>query len=61
MIVTCVHVHVKPDSVVDFIEASVQNHKDHYLEWRDKVKEMMAEQRYGIKYNIIEPKDRKEW
>jgi len=102
MIVTCVHVHVKADSVADFIEASVRNHKGsvkehgnlrfdllqqaedptrfmiyeafdseeavmahkatgHYLEWRDTVKEMMAEPRNGIKYNILEPKDREEW
>lgn len=26
MIVTCVHVHVKPDSVEDFIKASTENH-----------------------------------
>jgi (4S)-4-hydroxy-5-phosphonooxypentane-2,3-dione isomerase len=102
MIVTCVYVHVKPESVNDFIEASVLNHKgsvkepgnlrfdfvqqaddpyrfmlyeafeseeavtlhkttDHYIKWRDTVKEMMAEQRYGVKYNIIEPKLRSEW
>lgn len=102
MIVTCVHVHVKPESVKDFIEASVLNHKgsveepgnlrldflqmaddpcrfmlyeafeseeavlvhketDHYLKWRDKVKDMMAETRYGVKYKILEPKERSEW
>jgi autoinducer 2-degrading protein len=102
MIVTCVHVHVKPEAVNDFIEASVLNHKgsvkesgnlrfdfvqqaddpsrfmlyeafeseeavmahkttDHYLKWRDTVKDMMAETRYGIKYNILEPKNRSEW
>jgi autoinducer 2-degrading protein len=102
MIVTCVHVHVKPEAVNDFIEASVLNHKgsvkepgnlrfdfvqqdddpcrfmiyeafeseeavnahkttDHYLKWRDTVKDMMAEQRYGIKYNILEPKERSKW
>jgi len=102
MIVTCVYIHVKPESVNDFIEASVLNHKgsvkepgnlrfdfvqqsddpcrfmlyeafeseeavilhkttDHYIRWRDTVKEMMAEQRYGVKYNIIEPKLRSEW
>ncbi len=27
MIVTCVYVHVKPEAVNDFIEASVMNHK----------------------------------
>ena len=102
MIVTCVHVHVKPEAVNDFIEASVLNHRGsvrepgnlrfdfvqqaddpcrfmlyeafeseeavaahkatkHYLKWRDSVKDMMAEQRYGVKYNIIEPKDKSEW
>ena len=102
MIVTCVHVHVKPEAVDDFIAASVLNHTgsvrepgnlrfdfvqqaddpcrfmlyeafeseeavaahkttEHYLKWRDAVKDMMAEQRYGVKYNIIEPKDKSEW
>lgn len=102
MIVTCVHVHVKPEAINEFIEASVLNHRgsvresgnlrfdfvqqaddpcrfmlyeafeseeavavhkttDHYLKWRDAVKDMMAEQRYGIKYKIIEPKDKSEW
>lgn len=102
MIVTCVHVHVNPGSVNDFIKVSVRNHKGsvkepgnlrfdflqqadnpshfmiyeafeseeavaahkttaHYLEWREAVKDMMAEPRYGVKYNILEPKDRKEW
>ena len=28
MIVTCVHVHVKPEALKDFIEASVLNHKE---------------------------------
>jgi len=102
MIVTCVHVHVKAESVKDFIEASVLNHKGsikepgnlrfdfvqqtddlcrfilyeafesekavlahketvHYLKWRDTVKDMMAEPRYGIRYNILEPKERLKW
>jgi (4S)-4-hydroxy-5-phosphonooxypentane-2,3-dione isomerase len=102
MIVTCVHVHVKPEAVNEFIEASVLNHKgsiqesgnlrfdfvqqaddpcrfmiyeafeseealaahkttDHYLKWRDTVKDMMAEPRNGIKYNILEPKERSKW
>jgi autoinducer 2-degrading protein len=102
MIVTCVHVHVKPEAVNDFIEASVLNHKgsvkepgnlrfdfvqqaddlcrfmlyeafeseeavaihkttDHYLKWRDSVKEMMAEPRYGVKYKILEPALRSSW
>jgi autoinducer 2-degrading protein len=102
MIVTCVHVHVKPEAVTDFIEASVLNHrgsvqepgnlrfdfvqqaddparfmlyeafeseeaaaahktKDHYIKWRDTVKDMMAEPRYGIRYNILEPKELSKW
>jgi autoinducer 2-degrading protein len=28
MIVTCVYVHVKSDAIKDFIEASVENHKE---------------------------------
>jgi len=102
MLVTCVHVHVKPEAVNDFIEVSVLNcrgsvkepgnlrfdfvqqaddpcrfmfyeafeseeaiaaHKTtgHYIQWRDSVKDMMAEPRYGVRYKIIEPKDRSEW
>ncbi|MDX9726272.1 MAG: antibiotic biosynthesis monooxygenase [Bacteroidales bacterium] len=102
MVVTCVHIRVRPETVDAFIEASVENHKQsvkepgnlrfdfvrqagdpsrfmmyeayeseaavaahketpHYLKWRDTVKDMMAEPRYGIKYDIIEPKDRSEW
>lgn len=97
--VTCVYVHVKPEAVDDFIEASGINHlgsvkepgnlrfdfvqqaddptrfmlyeafetedaaaahklTEHYLKWRDTVKDMMAEPRYGVKYNILEPKTR---
>jgi autoinducer 2-degrading protein len=102
MIVTCVHVYVKPEYIDSFIKASVLNHKgsvkepgnlrfdfvqqaddqtrfmlyeafeseeavsihkttEHYLRWRDTVKDMMAEPRYGIKYNILEPKERLKW
>ena len=102
MIVTCVHVNVKPEAVNDFIEASVNNHKgsvnepgnlrfdilrqsdnpcrfmfyeayeseeaaaihktmDHYIKWRDTVKDMMADQRYGVRYDVLEPKLRSEW
>ncbi len=96
MIVTCVHVHVYPEAVNEFIEASGENHIEavkepgnlrfdfvqqaddptrfmlyeayiseeasvahkttaHYLKWRDKVQNMMAEPRKGIKYNILRP------
>jgi (4S)-4-hydroxy-5-phosphonooxypentane-2,3-dione isomerase len=102
MIVTCVHVHVKPEMTDRFIEATIANHKksvkepgnlrfdfvwdaedpnhfmiyeayeseeaaaahkktSHYLEWRDTVADWMAEPRKGVKYNIIEPKDRSQW
>jgi len=96
MIVTCVHVHVKPEAIIDFIKASSENHSEsvnepgnlrfdfvqqtddpcrfmlyeayiseetaaahkntpHYLKWRDRVQDMMAEPRKGIKYNILKP------
>lgn len=97
MTVTCVYIHVKPDSVAKFIEASTANHLEaikepgnirfdfvqqaedktrfmlyeayeseeaaaahkntpHYLTWREAVKDMMAEQRYGVRYDILMPK-----
>ncbi|MBI5670869.1 MAG: antibiotic biosynthesis monooxygenase [Chloroflexi bacterium] len=96
MLVTLVHIHVKPDYVEPFIEATLDNarnsaqepgiarfdliqqaddptrfilvevyltddapakHKEtaHYLRWRDKVTEMMAEPRFGVKYNALFP------
>lgn len=102
MIVTCVYVHVKPQYIEDFIQATRLNHAEsikepgnlrfdlvqqaddlskfmiyeayesdeaaavhkntaHYFAWRDAVKDMMAEQRYGMKYNILEPADRSKW
>ncbi len=33
----------------------------HYLEWREKVADLMGEPRKGIRYNVIEPKERSEW
>jgi (4S)-4-hydroxy-5-phosphonooxypentane-2,3-dione isomerase len=44
-------------------EAAATNHKTtaHYLKWRDLVKNFMAEPRYGVKYNIIEPNDSTRW
>jgi autoinducer 2-degrading protein len=43
-------------------EAAADHKKTpHYLEWRDKVADWMAEPRKGVKYNIIEPKDRSQW
>ncbi len=102
MIVTCVHVNVKPEAVNDFIEVSAINHREsvrepgnlrfdilrqsdnpcrfmfyeayeseasatahktteHYIKWRDTVKDMMADQRYGVRYDVMEPKLRSEW
>lgn len=102
MIVSCVYIHVKPDSVDRFIEVTTENHRgsvketgnlrfdiiqqvddpcrfmlyeayesetdaadhkttSHYLNWRNQVNDLMAEPRYGVKYNIIEPNDKSEW
>lgn len=96
MFVTCVHVHVKPEMVNEFIEASKENHLEavkepgnlrfdfvqqaddptifmlyeayiseeasaahkstaHYLKWRDRVQDMIAEPRRGVKYKFIQP------
>lgn len=33
----------------------------HYLEWRERVQEMMAEPRKGVKYNILQPADKSKW
>ena len=44
-------------------EEAAASHKNtaHYLKWRDVVADYMAEPRHGIRYNIIEPNDRKKW
>jgi (4S)-4-hydroxy-5-phosphonooxypentane-2,3-dione isomerase len=44
-------------------EDAALNHKTtaHYLRWRNIVETFMAEPRRGVKYNIVEPNDRKEW
>jgi (4S)-4-hydroxy-5-phosphonooxypentane-2,3-dione isomerase len=44
-------------------EATAAIHKTlaHYLKWRDRVNDYMAEPRRGVKYNIIEPNDRSGW
>ena len=96
MIVTCVHVHVKPEAVNEFIAASRENHLEavkepgnlrfdfvqqaddptrfllyeayeseetaaahkntpHYMRWRERVQDMMAEPRKGVKYIFIQP------
>lgn len=102
MIVTCVHVHVKPEAVDSFIKTTTTNHLEsvkepgnlrfdliqeaddparfvlyeayvseeasaahkntkHYHAWRDTVSDLMAEPRKGIKYLVIEPKDKSKW
>ena len=99
MIATCVFIHVKPESLAEFIKASEANHLEsvkepgnfrfditqqaddqcrfllyeayeseeavaahkntvHYLKWRKTVQDMMAEPRKGVKYNILQPKNR---
>ncbi len=44
-------------------EEAVARHKEtaHYLKWRDAVKDFMDGERYGVKYNIIEPSERSKW
>ncbi|MGC9342876.1 MAG: antibiotic biosynthesis monooxygenase [Bacteroidales bacterium] len=93
MIVTCVHVHVKPDSIDAFLKATIENHKESVkepgnlrfdvlrldddpnkfllyeayeseeaaLKWREEVADFMFEPRKGVKYNIIEPKEKAQW
>jgi (4S)-4-hydroxy-5-phosphonooxypentane-2,3-dione isomerase len=41
--------------------AAAHKNTAHYLKWRDTVKELMAEPRQGVRYKIIEPKDRTKW
>lgn len=102
MIVTCVHIRVKPEHIDEFIQATILNHQgtlkepgnvrfdfhqdgedpakfmlyevfkdeagvlahketEHYLTWRDTVKDWMAEQRYGVRYHLIAPKSPDLW
>jgi autoinducer 2-degrading protein len=44
-------------------EDAAANHKmtPHYLKWREDVKDLMAEPRKGVRYNIIEPNDPAQW
>ncbi len=44
-------------------EEAALNHKStpHYLKWRDEVAGLMHEPRHGVRYNIVEPADRKAW
>lgn len=40
-------------------EAAIEAHRQapHYLRWRDAVTDMMAETRYAIKANSLDPRD----
>ena len=44
-------------------EKAVADHKEtsHYLTWRDTVADFMAEPRKGVRYKIIEPRDKTRW
>lgn len=44
-------------------EDAIRLHKEtpHYLNWREKVQEWMAEPRRGIRYDVVEPADRALW
>jgi (4S)-4-hydroxy-5-phosphonooxypentane-2,3-dione isomerase len=44
-------------------EEAALAHKNtaHYLNWRDTVKDFIVENRYGVRYNIIEPRDKTRW
>lgn len=44
-------------------EEAVKAHKEtaHYKAWRDTVNPMMAEQRYGVHYLPLAPKDSSQW
>jgi (4S)-4-hydroxy-5-phosphonooxypentane-2,3-dione isomerase len=33
----------------------------HYFKWREEVEDLLAEQRYGVRYIIIEPGDPTKW
>jgi len=102
MVVTCVHIRVKPEALQDFTDATVINHREtqkepgnirfdilrsvdephkfmlyevfcsegavaehketsHYIAWRERVRDMMAEPRYGVRYDVIEPSDVAKW
>ncbi len=102
MVVTCVHIRVKPEALQEFTDATVINHREtlkepgnirfdflrtvndpnsfmlyevfrsegavaehketsHYIAWRDRVRDLMAETRYGVRYDVIEPADVTKW
>ena len=49
------------EAYLSYEAAAAHKNTSHYLKWRDRVKDMMAEPREGVKYNIIEPSDRSKW
>lgn len=42
---------------------AVRLHKEtaHYLKWKAAAQGLMAEDRYGVRYNVIEPLERAQW
>ncbi len=44
-------------------EEAVAMHKEtsHYLIFKERVNDFMAEDRYGVRYTVIEPSDRSNW
>jgi autoinducer 2-degrading protein len=44
-------------------EEAAAAHKNtvHYIKWRDTVKDYMADPRQGVRYNIIEPNNKRKW
>ena len=44
-------------------ESAAVEHKatNHYVVWRDKVNDWMAEPRHGVKYTVIEPDNLSGW
>jgi quinol monooxygenase YgiN len=45
----------------DAAAAAAHKETPHYPVWRDVVASMMAEPRYGVKFNNVFPEDEKDW
>jgi autoinducer 2-degrading protein len=41
--------------------AGAHKSTDHYLRWRDRVADWMAQPRQGIRHNIVYPVDKTQW
>jgi autoinducer 2-degrading protein len=41
--------------------AGAHKSTDHYLKWRDRVADWMAQPRQGIRHNIVYPVDKTQW